>query len=128
VQNDYPISKRVERIDKPRVFRPTAKNIPFRFAPVPKSFFAWIPDLSPLAVVAYVVICHLTWGFGKADDLIAMTQLCEFTGHGRTQVSRAISELEGLGLLRIERRFKTASKYRICPVRRVRNSEQPNSV
>lgn len=87
-----------------------SKFIPNSFQ-VPNAFVdAALCQLSPNAVKVYLVVVRKTRGWQKESDKISYSQLKTMSGIGSyTTIEKAVSELETLGLVTVERGTKHQS-------------------
>lgn len=74
--------------------------------------------LSPIHYQVMLYVARKTYGYGKTyGDSIAVTKMAEDIGRWREKVSRAVKDLEIMGMLEVER--KAGRKYHVIQIRPV---------
>ncbi len=81
----------------------------------------WLRDLTPPEFVVYACIMRKTWGFGKFEDAIAISQIVEMSGIPRRSVDRALEKLKKLGLLNVRGSVKRPRIYEALMPRKVKS-------
>lgn len=79
----------------------------------------WLREMSANEFVVYACVMRKTWGFGKFEDAIAISQIVEMSGLSRTPIDRALDSLEKRGLLKVSGSIKRPRVYEPLMPRRL---------
>jgi DNA-binding transcriptional ArsR family regulator len=99
--------------------RSAPQKVPYVYDPLPVTFYEWAPDLTKTEILVYLILLRKTRGFQKSSDMVSTSQLTESTRSSKSQVLRAISRLEELGLVLVTRSHRKLSFYEILTPRKV---------
>jgi len=85
------------------------------FTPVPNVVFdTMMREIASGSLRVLLAICRYTYGWGKPSDRISLGQLAEMTGMNRSNVHRAVKQLDPLLIVTPgDPRTNRASEYRI---------------
>lgn len=99
------------------ISKPVRGRLPWRqFDTQPRHFRRWRKHLTRAQLLCYLTVCDYTAGFRVEIAAIAQSVFTTDTGMKHSAVSRALADIERLGIIRIWRTRGSLSRYQIIDI------------